>query len=150
MYLQVCIVKILPSQSMSALPLPLFGQRVRAGFPSPAESFIEKRLDLNEHLITHPSATYFCYAEGDSMLGYGIGDGDLLIVDRALEEITGDVVIAAINGELTCKCLDKKHGRLVSGNPAYPPIPIDMIDSAICEGVVIASIRYHRKPWLGG
>jgi len=150
MYLQACIVKILPALSMSALPLPLFGQRVRAGFPSPAESFIEKRLDLNEHLIAHPSATYFCYAEGDSMLGYGIGNGDLLIVDRALEEITGDVVIVAINGELTCKCLDKKRGRLLSGNPDYPPIPIDTNDSATCEGVVIASIRYHRKASLGG
>ncbi|UUA75247.1 LexA family protein [Cellvibrio sp. QJXJ] len=143
-------MKILPSLPSLPLPLPLFGHRVRAGFPSPAESFIEKRLDLNEHLIAHPSATYFCYAEGDSMRGYGIDSGDLLIVDRALEEINGDVIIAAVEGELTCKCLDKKHGRLVSGNPDYPPIPIDMIDSAICEGVVIASIRYHRKPWLGG
>ncbi len=81
---------------------PLFSVAVSAGFPSPADDFMETPLDIREHLIKHPSATFFARAEGDSMTGFGIFSGDLLIVDRALQPQHGDVVIAAIDGELTC------------------------------------------------
>ena len=138
-------MKIIPvREPLSRLPLHLFTHRVRAGFPSPADDYIEQPLDLNEHLIRHPAATYYARAQGDSMLQLGIYDGDLLVVDRALEPHHGDVVIAAVDGELTCKVLDTRLGRLLSGNDDFPPIPCTGDTELVVEGVVIASIRYHR------
>jgi DNA polymerase V len=136
-------MRIYPHLPPSRLALPLFSHAVRAGFPSPAESYIEKRLDLNEHLIAHPAATYFVRAEGDSMQDYGIETGSLLIVDRALKPIQGDIVIAVVEGELTCKRLDLKGKMLLSGNADFPPIAVEDLDVS-CEGVVVASIRYYR------
>lgn len=108
------------------LRLPLFLAGVQAGFPSPADDFIDKRLDLNEHLIQHPAATFFVRAVGESMLGAGIHDGDLLIVDRAVEAQAGRIVIAAVNGDLTVKRLERRGGRLllVPANPDYPPMDV--------------------------
>jgi DNA polymerase V len=93
--------------------LPLFLEPVAAGFPSPAGDYIECRLDLNEHLIQHPSATFFVRVAGESMIGAGIHDGDMLIVDRSLEAVHGSVVVAALNGELTVKRLLRQNGRCV-------------------------------------
>ena len=107
-------------------PLPQFLDGVQAGFPSPADDFIDKRLDLNEHLISHPAATFFVRAVGDSMLGSGIHDGDLLIVDRAIEAQVGKTIIAAVHGELTVKRLEKRGERLmlVPANPNFPSIDV--------------------------
>ena len=129
---------------LAGLRLPCYGSSVRAGFPSPADDYVEGKLDLHEHLIRHPGATYFVRAQGDSMVGFGIHDGDLLIVDRAVECGHDDVVIAALDGELTCKVLDLRRGCLRSGNGSYPPIPLGEERELVVEGVVIASIRYHR------
>jgi DNA polymerase V len=85
------------------LEIPLFLQMISAGFPSPAEDYIDKGLDLNEYLIKHPSATFFVRVEGDSMLNAGIHHGDILIVDRALEPAHKKIIVAVINGELTVK-----------------------------------------------
>ena len=129
---------------LSRLSLPFFQHRVRAGFPSPADDYLDKRLDLNLHLLPHPSATYFVRAQGDSMINFGIFDNDLLVVDRSLEPSHGDVVIAALNGELTCKVLDLRNRQLLSGNDLFPPIPLGDDCGLIIEGVISASIRYHR------
>ncbi|MBK8964337.1 MAG: translesion error-prone DNA polymerase V autoproteolytic subunit [Candidatus Competibacteraceae bacterium] len=108
------------------LALALFADRVRAGFPNPAEDFVEGRLDLNRHLIPHPAATFFVRAFGDSMLGAGIHLGDLLVVDRSLEAAHGRVVIAVVDNELTVKRLHRRDGRirLLAENDRYPPIEI--------------------------
>ena len=124
---------------------PLFLARVPAGFPSPADDHLDKALDLNEHLIQHPAATFFCRVAGDSMQGLGIFDGDLLIIDRAIEPAHGDVVLAALDGELTCKVLDKHEKRLLSANKKYAPIAINDENSLIIEGVVTYSINQHKK-----
>ena len=87
----------------SPLALPLFAGGVAVGFPSPADDHIDARLDLNEHLVRHPAATFFVRAMGDSMLGGGIHSGDLLIVDHALRPVDGRIVIAAVDGEYTVK-----------------------------------------------
>ena len=129
---------------LTRLELPFFSYRVRAGFPSPADDYLDKKLDLNEHLIHHPSATYYVRAQGDSMINFGIFDGDLLVVDRSLAPVHGDIIIAAINGELTCKVLDLTHRQLLSGNDLFPPIPLTEDCDLIIEGVISASIRYHR------
>ena len=83
--------------------LPYFEAKVSAGFPSPAADYEENQLDLNKHLIKNPAATFFVRVSGDSMIGAGINDGDLLIVDRSLNPSDKNIVIAAINGELTVK-----------------------------------------------
>ena len=83
--------------------LPYFEAKVPAGFPSPAADYEENQLDLNKHLIKNPAATFFVRVSGDSMLGAGIHDGDLLVVDRSLDPTDKNVVIAVIDGELTVK-----------------------------------------------
>ncbi|MCX8587164.1 MULTISPECIES: LexA family protein [Orbaceae] len=125
--------------------LPLVDTPVRAGFPSPADDYLEAKLDLTEHLVKHPSATYYIKAMGDSMVDYGIFSGDLLIVDRSLTPQVDDVVIAAIDGELTCKCLGLIQGQyyLLSGNEQYPSIALAGKELHIW-GVVIHTIHSLR------
>ena len=107
---------------LSKQDIPVFTARVSAGFPSPAADYEEGRLDLNKHLIKNPPATFFVRVTGDSMEGAGIHDGDLLIVDRSLEPISGRVVIAVVDGELTIKRLRIQRGKytLEPENENYP------------------------------
>ena len=106
--------------------VPLPAASVSAGFPSPADDYIDRELDLNEHLIQHPAATFFVRVTGTSMIGAGIHDGDLLIVDRAVEPRDGSVVIAVLFGDLTVKRLRLRKGVLLleAENQAYDPIAI--------------------------
>lgn len=106
--------------------LPLGAGRAAAGFPSPASDHIDQSLDLTEYLVLHPEATFFLRVKGDSMTGAGIHHGDLLIVDRSLEAASGRVVVAALNGELTVKRLQRSRGRITlrAENPAYPDIAV--------------------------
>jgi len=107
-------------------PLPLFLAPVKAGFPSPADDFMEQRLDLNEHLIQHPAATFFVRVDGESMKGAGIHRGDILIVDRSLEPTNGRIVIAIINGEFTVKRLRFENDQILleAEHPHFTPIRI--------------------------
>lgn len=106
---------------------PLYSNRVSAGFPSPADDHIETKLDLNQHLVKRPAATFFVRVEGDSMIGAGIHPNDLLVVDRSIKPINGKVVIAVLNGELTVKRLkiQKETITLMPENERYSPIVID-------------------------
>ena len=119
-------LEILGFERRGELKLPLFLATVPAGFPSPADDFIDRKLDLNEHLIKHPAATFFVRVYGDSMREAGMESGDILIVDRALEPQSGNVVIASLDGELTVKRLKKKNGKilLVPENPDYQSLEI--------------------------
>jgi DNA polymerase V len=126
-----------PVLPLSALPLPFYDLLVPAGFPSPAQDYVEKTLDLNELCITHPAATYFVRVQGDSMIDAGIQDGDLLIVDRAVQPKHGDIVIAGFHGELTCKKLETEPRlRLVPMNPEYPIIKVPDETDLDIHGVV--------------
>lgn len=109
------------------LELPLFAERVPAGFPSPAEGYLEKRLDLNELIIKHPAATYFLRVEGDSMIGAQISSGDILVVDRSESPTPGKIIVAILNGEFTVKRLVKEgeHLLLKPENPKYPKIVLE-------------------------
>ena len=91
---------------------PIFTARVSAGFPSPAGDYVESRLDLNKHLIKNSAATFFVRVSGDSMVGAGIHDDDILVVDRSLEAKTGNVVIAVLDGELTVKRIRIRRKRI--------------------------------------
>jgi len=106
--------------------LPAFIARIAAGFPSPAADYEESKLDLNKHLIKNPAATFFVRVAGDSMVGAGIHDGDLLIVDRAKEPKNGSVIIAVLDGQLTVKRLRIRRGTysLEPENDNYPVQPI--------------------------
>ena len=106
--------------------LPIFLGRLPAGFPSPADDYLEGKLDLNRHLIKHPAATFFVRVTGDSMIGAGIHSGDLLVVDRSLEPADKNVVVAVLDGELTVKRLFKQNGilRLLPENLNYQPIEV--------------------------
>lgn len=128
----------------SYLPLPLFTERVSAGFPSPAQDYIEAPLDLNELCVRHPAATYLVVAQGDSMLEAGIHPGDILIVDRSIQPGHGHIVIAELHGELTVKRLELQPApRLVPCNPLYPAIELDEGAELAVMGVVVHSIRNH-------
>ena len=127
----------------TALRMPLYLARIPAGFPSPADDYMDKRLDLNEYLIQHQAATFYCRVTGRSMEGVGIFDGDLLIGDRAVEPRDGHIVVANTEGEITCKILDVSQRRLLSANDQFPPIMIEEDVDVCIEGVVIHSIRSH-------
>jgi DNA polymerase V len=116
----------------------LFLVPVSAGFPSPADDYLEDKLDLNQHLHKHEAATFFVKVRGDSMIGAGIHSGDLLIVDRALEPTDKSVVIAVVNGELTVKRICKRDGKLslMPENGNYTPIPITTFTDFEVWGVV--------------
>ena len=133
-----------PAPTPLRLALPLFGCPVRAGFPSPATDYVSEHLDLNEHLIAHKEATFYVRAKGLSMVGAGIQDGDLLIVDRSLTPTHRSVVIAVVDGEFTCKRLYRRAGRirLIAENPEFPAIDFNDGQELQIWGVVTNVI--HR------
>lgn len=128
----------LPSRSPNRIRLPLFSGKVAAGFPSPADDYVEKNLDLNELLVQKPAATFFVRAQGESMLGAGIHPNDILVVDRSIEAVSGKIVICALNGELTVKRLERKNDQwqLKAENQAYPDIIIHEELEMVIWGVV--------------
>jgi DNA polymerase V len=135
------VSRLSPQEAGASLPLPFFSASVAAGFPSPADDYIEASLDLNEYLIKHPSATFLARASGDSMTRSGILDGALLVVDKSITPKSGHVVIAAINGELTCKILDIEHRLLRAANPSYPSVSLNEELDLLIEGVVVHAIN---------
>lgn len=127
--------------------IPLFAEGVAAGFPSPARGEIDGTLDLNELCVRHPAATYFIRARGESMLGAGIGDGDVLVVDRSLAARSGDIIIAAVNGAFTVKRLEKRGNvvRLLPENPAFSPIILTPGMQAEFFGVVTHVVKQLKR-----
>ena len=128
------------------LALPLYTSKVAAGFPSPAESHVEKRLNPSDYLIENDSATFFVRVKGDSMVDAGIFEGDVLVVDRSRVAQMGDVVLALLDGEFTVKTLGKsKHGaRLIPANRNYPVIEIGEDHAFEIWGVVTGSMRKFK------
>ncbi len=131
----------------SQSPPPLFSEGVAAGFPSPAAGENSEALDLNRLCVRHPAATYFVRARGESMLGAGIADGDILVVDRSERAHNGDIIIAAIEGDFTVKRLEMQNGhvRLLPENPAYAPITITPGMEAEFFGVVTSVVKQLRR-----
>ena len=122
---------------------PLAKETVFAGFPSPAEDYIDTGIDLNEQLIRHPLSTFFIRVSGDSMSNAGIHNGDLLIIDRSIEPQPGRFVIAILDGCFLIKKLTYKHGKtyLEAENPSYPIIDISNYETVQIWGVAIYSIH---------
>ncbi|HFI5334008.1 TPA: translesion error-prone DNA polymerase V autoproteolytic subunit [Serratia liquefaciens] len=131
-----------PTPVPEKLSIPLYSDTVPAGFPSPAQDYVHARIDLNEYCISHPSATYFLIASGESMIEAGITDGSMLVVDRSIGACHGDIVIASIAGEFTVKrlCLHPV-AQLEPMNPKFSPILLpDGGEDLDIVGVVISTI----------
>jgi DNA polymerase V len=138
-FIRTALTDILsPGRTLCRVALPLFTGKVAAGFPSPADDYVEKTLDLNELLIQKPAATFFVRAQGESMLGAGIHPNDILVVDRSIEPVPGKIVICALNGELTVKHLerDNEQWQLKAENPDYDDIVIHEELEMVIWGVV--------------
>jgi len=133
------VVEIFQADATTKRALPLFVAQVKAGFPSPADDYIDRRLDLNEYLIQHPASTFFVRVQGDSMINAGIHSGSILIVDRSLEAKNNNVVVAVLDGEFTVKRLRKSRGTisLIAENPAFKTVEITKDTEFEIWGVVI-------------
>ena len=129
----------------SRVLLPIYLCKVEAGFPSPAENYIEQELDLKEHLIRNSDSTFLVRATGKSMVNVGISPGDILIVDRSLEAKNNSIIIVSIDGELTVKRLIKDNENkklyLKSENLDYPNIDLKIESDTMVWGVVTYSIH---------
>ena len=134
------------NSSLSYQPLNLFEHKVPAGFPSPADDHIEKKLDLNEYLIKQKEATFFVRIKGDSMIDAGIHDNDIVIVDKSQKASNGDIVLASIDGDFTVKSLSsyKSKYRLLVANEKYKPIEINESMQFEVWGVVTGAVRKFK------
>jgi DNA polymerase V len=124
----------------------LMNTSVRAGFPNPAEDAGGIGLDLNDLLVKHPLSTYYLRVEGNSMTGASIASGDIVVVDKSLEPRSGDIVVAAVEGEFTLKRLKKQGSQawLLAENPDYPPIALHEATDASIWGVVTYIVHKIR------
>lgn len=135
----------LPMADAPIVSTPIFTSRVQAGFPSPADDYLEDQLDLNKHLIYHQEATFFVRAQGESMLNAGIHPGDILVVDKSLTAKSGKIVIAVVDGEFTVKRLYKYKGKITlkAENPDFDDIVINENNELIIWGVVTSVIHQY-------
>ncbi|WP_052507344.1 LexA family protein [Desulfonatronovibrio magnus] len=126
-----------------AFDLPQLLVHVPAGFPSPADDYMDKSLDLNAYLVSNKAASFFVRVAGDSMEGAGILNGDILLIDRSLDPAHNKIVVAILNNELTVKKIRYKGNRvfLIADNPEYQPIEITEHMECAIWGVVAAVIR---------
>lgn len=140
------VMSVSPALISKKQSAPLFASRPAAGFPAPGDDLVEKPLDLNDLLIDNPTATFFVRVAGDSMEGSGIFDGDILVVDRSVTPQDGNIVVAAVFGELVVKSLRKYSNKaeLISSNDAYKPIIISDVDDVYIWGVVVGSARIFK------
>jgi DNA polymerase V len=125
---------------------PLYLSKVAAGFPSPADDYVELKLDLNKFLIQHPSATFYVKVKGDSMKNGGINDGDILVVDRSLEPRNNHIAVCILDGEFTVKKLKKIKDKLflIPENPDFEPINVTERHDFKIWGIV--SYIIHKTP----
>jgi DNA polymerase V len=135
-------VDIYSAQTETELDIPVL-QGISAGFPSPAGDFIDQSIDLNRHLIKHPSATFFGRVKGESMKDAGINEGDLLVIDKSLEPANGKIAVCFMDGEFTLKRIkkDKEGLWLLPANEAFNPIHVTEENDLRIWGVVTYVIK---------
>lgn len=139
-------LKELVNAKITNIKLPLYGSSVSCGFTSPAEDHIENQLSLDEYLVSNPNATFFVRASGDSMTGAGIFDGDLLIIDRSIEQKNNHIVLAILDTEFTVKRLVKQNNEIIlkAENDQYSDIHVKPHQHFMVWGVVVHVI-HHLK-----
>lgn len=127
-----------PPDTSTHREVPVAGGAVEAGFPSPADDFLDAPLDLNREFVQNPASTFFVRVSGESMEGDGIGDGDLLIVDKSLPPHDGCIAVCYVDGEFTVKRVKLERGCawLMPSNPKYRPIRVDADNEFFVWGIV--------------
>lgn len=132
-------------QKVKKIKLTMLSHTIKAGFPSPADDYVEKEINLTELIVKNPHCSYILRVSGDSMAGAGIMDGDLLIVDTSKKCRNNAIIVAVVNNEFTVKRYTEKSGKkyLMPENPAYPPIELNPEQENYCWGVVIGVVRKY-------
>lgn len=141
---QIAIHKI---DTSSSLPLQFADEGIKAGFPSPAQDYLEQAIDLNKELIRHPASTFYGRVVGDSMRDEGIEEGDILVIDKSLELLNDDLAVCYIDGEFTVKRvrLEPDAAWLVPSNSNYPPIKVTKDNEFMVWGIVTYTIKKNRR-----
>lgn len=131
----------------TSLPLQYADEGIRAGFPSPAQDYMEQAIDLNKELIRHPASTFYGRVVGDSMRDEGIEEGDILVIDKSLELQDDDLAVCFIDGEFTVKRvrLETDAAWLVPSNPDYPLIKVTKDNEFVVWGIVTYTIKKNRR-----
>lgn len=129
------------------LGLPYAEEGVRAGFPSPAQDFMDRSIDLNRDLVSHPESTFYARVAGDSMIDAGLRQGDILVVDKSLAPQNGDIAVCIVNGDFTVKTLKMfpDHVVLEPANKDYSPLRITGGDQFEVWGVVTYVIKAVKR-----
>ncbi|MDD6210756.1 MAG: translesion error-prone DNA polymerase V autoproteolytic subunit [Bacteroidales bacterium] len=140
-------IEIYAPDQENPLQLPLAEEGIAAGFPSPAESYMELSIDLNRELIAHPSSTFYGRVKGYSMKDAGIEEGDLLVIDKSLPPQDGDLAVCFVDGEFTLKHIRTEEGCiwLIPANEAFPPIKVTEENHFMIWGIVTYTIKSHRN-----
>lgn len=140
-------IELLSADLSSELPLPFADAGIKAGFPSPAQDYLEGTIDLNKELVRHPATTFYGRVKGNSMIDAGIKEGDLLVIDKSLEPQDGDMVVAFIDGDFTIKYVrqEKDCLWLVPANADYQPIRVTEENDFMVWGVVTYTIKKRNR-----
>jgi DNA polymerase V len=140
-------IEFFTANTSSILTLPMIEGGISAGFPSPAQDYIDLKIDLNKELINNPNSTFYGRVKGSSMKDAGIVDGDILVIDKSLEPQDGDTAICFIDGEFTLKYIKIEPDAvyLVPANSKFQPIKITEENNFCIWGVVTYSIKNHNK-----
>ena len=140
-------LKIHPSDQSIELSLPYADGGIKAGFPSPAQDYMESAIDLNKELIKHPASTFYGRVKGDSMIDANVNDGDILVIDKSLEPQNGDMAVCFIDGEFTLKYikLEKDVIWLEPANKNYKRIKVTIENDFLIWGIVTYCIQNKRR-----
>jgi len=139
-------IEFYPADTQTSLSLPFASEGIKAGFPSPAQDYMDIAIDLNKELVKNPASTFYGRVSGNSMKDEGLEDGDILIVDKSLEPQNGDTAVCFIDGGFTLKNIkmEKDVIWLVPANPEYQPIKVSAENDFMIWGIVTYSIRSHK------
>ena len=140
-------INICGAENKEILALPYANSGIQAGFPSPAKDYISESIDLNVELVQHPASTFYGRISGDSMIEEGIDDGDILVIDRSLSPINGDLVVCCIDGEFTLKRIKVNRDKawLIPSNSSFEPILVTSENRFCIWGVVSYTIKRNRR-----
>ena len=141
-------VDIFSADVSQSLALPYADQGIQAGFPSPAQDYLNESIDLNREIVKHPASTFYGRVEGESMIEEGIEPGDLLVIDRSIEPDDGDLTVCCVDGEFTLKRIRLERNRvwLQPSNEAFDPILVTPDNRFEIWGVVTYTIKHNRRP----
>ena len=140
-------IEVFGADVSSGLALPYADQGIQAGFPNPAQDYLDLCLDLNKELVTNPPATFYGRVRGDSLVEADVREGDILIIDKSLTPVQDDLVVAFIDGDFTLKFIhiDQNVVWLMPANEQYRPIRVTAENVFLVWGVVTYTIRDNRK-----